>query len=99
MGSILSMIPSAALFVPRLYEQRKKMLSVLKGQLAPAVALSEEKEARQRLRIIDERTGTCRAVFRAQVLTALACGSQLRELGLLLVGRERTPDTYTAQHD
>ncbi|XP_026189977.1 citrate synthase, peroxisomal [Cyclospora cayetanensis] len=33
------------------------MLGALKGQLSPAIALSEEYESRQSLRIIDERTG------------------------------------------
>lgn len=34
------------------------MLGALKGQLAPAIALADDKELRQSLRITDERTGT-----------------------------------------
>lgn len=33
------------------------MLGALAGQLAPAIALAEEKEVRQSLRVVDERTG------------------------------------------
>lgn len=54
------------------------MLGALKGQLAPAIALAEDKELRQSLRIVDERTGTIPRRTGALWFQAQSLASRLR---------------------